>query len=319
MPLHRFSDNPIITRCDIKSSRKHLADVTSVFNPGAVWFEGKVLLLLRVQNRGRETFMIKAESPDGKSFEINCREIEIEGLDSVSEIIYHCYDPRITSIDGTYYVMFAMDMESGCRLGLMKTTDFKIFSFLGIVSKEENRNGVLFPQMFRGKYYRVDRPNPVEPISGSFSGDTIYLSESKDLLSWTKVKPVFAGRHHYWDELVGAGPPPLKTPDGWLLFYHGIATHFQSVNIYQTGVALLDSDNPSELLARSKYNILEPREIYELVGQVPNVVFPSGLIVNGEKPINRNTELFVYYGAADTSVCLATATIGEIMDDLEYY
>ena len=81
----------------------------------------------------------------------------------------------------------------------------------------------------------------------------------------------------------------------------------------------MDSDNPSELLARSKYNILEPREIYELVGQVPNVVFPSGLIVNGEKPINRNTELFVYYGAADTSVCLATATIGEIMDDLEYY
>jgi len=128
---------------------------------------------------------------------------------------------------------------------------------------------------------------------------------------------VFSGRHHYWDELVGAGPPPIKTSDGWLLFYHGIATHFQSVNIYQVGAALLDLENPSTVLARTKYNILEPRESYELTGQVPNVVFPTGLILNDDLPVTRNSELMIYYGAADTSVCLATSTVGEIMADLE--
>ncbi|NQU65686.1 MAG: glycoside hydrolase family 130 protein [SAR324 cluster bacterium] len=317
MPLHRYSGNPIITRRDISASGKHLIDVSSVFNPGAIWFNGKILLLLRVQNRGRETFLVKAESSDGKSFSIDNREIKIVGLDSVQKTVYHCYDPRITKIGDTFYIMFAMDLVSSCKLGLAKTNDFETYSFMGIVSEVDNRNGVLFPQMFNGKYIRLDRPNPPEPIGGSFSGDTVWLSESKDLLSWKKVKPVFSGRHHYWDELIGAGPPPLKTPDGWLLLYHGIATHFQSVNIYQVGAVLLDLKNPAIVLARTKYNILEPRESYELTGQVPNVVFPTGLIVKDDLPVTSSSEFLIYFGAADTSVCLATATVGEIMADLE--
>ncbi|MBT3233051.1 MAG: hypothetical protein HN356_09560 [Calditrichaeota bacterium] len=317
MPLNRYSGNPLITRRDISLSGTHLTDVSSVFNPGGILFNGKIILLLRVQNRGRETFLVKAESSDGKSFQIGTSQITFEGLESIQETVYHCYDPRITRIADVFYIMFAMDLESSCKLGLATTIDFETYSFLGIVSEEDNRNGVLFPQMFNGKFLRLDRPNPPEPKSGSFSGDTVWLSESKDLLSWEKVQPVFSGRHHYWDELVGAGPPPIKTSDGWLLFYHGIATHFQSVNIYQVGAALLDLENPSTVLARTKYNILEPRESYELTGQVPNVVFPTGLILNDDLPVTRNSELMIYYGAADTSVCLATSTVGEIMADLE--
>jgi predicted GH43/DUF377 family glycosyl hydrolase len=114
---------------------------------------------------------------------------------------------------------------------------------------------------------------------GGASGNEIWLSESQDLIIWRPLQSVLRGRRHYWDERIGSGPPPIKTREGWLHIYHGIATHFQSVNIYQAGVCLLDLDDPSRVLARSRDNILEPREPYELMGQVPNVVFPTGMIV----------------------------------------
>jgi predicted GH43/DUF377 family glycosyl hydrolase len=126
-----------------------------------------------------------------------------------------------------------------------------------------------------------------------------------------------SGRPHYWDELIGSGPPPVKTSEGWLHVYHGIATHFGSTNIYQAGVVLLDLHNPGKIIARGRYNILEPREPYELVGQVPNVVFPSGMIVNEVEPdgtAKPGSEVFLYYGAADTSVALAIATVDELIE-----
>ena len=125
-----------------------------------------------------------------------------------------------------------------------------------------------------------------------------------------------SGHHHYWDERIGAGPPPIKTPDGWLLVYHGIADHFGSCCIYQAGVALLDTENPGIVKARSRYNILEPREMYEMVGQVPNVVFPSGMIVDDcdKNGIARpESRVLIYYGAADTAVALATSTVDRLL------
>jgi len=112
----------------------------------------------------------------------------------------------------------------------------------------------------------------------------------------------------------------VRTRHGWLLLYHGVATHFGSANIYQAGVALLDLEDPSRLIGRSRENVLEPRTLYELVGQVPNVVFPSGMIVDGLDADGFAVEaspVRVYYGAADTSVCLATGTIGGLLSSLE--
>jgi predicted GH43/DUF377 family glycosyl hydrolase len=125
------------------------------------------------------------------------------------------------------------------------------------------------------------------------------------------------GRLHYWDELIGPGPPPLKTERGWLQIYHGIATHLSSYYLYQAGLVLLDLDNPLNIIRRSRYNILEPRELYEQVGQVPNVIFPTGLIadnVGSDGFVAPDSTLFLYYGAADTSVCLATTTVDELLD-----
>jgi len=315
--LQRYPKNPIITRKDIPNISPNLVDVTSVFNPGAIKFEDKILLLLRVQNRARETFFLLAESKNGIDFTIYNQIIHFNGIENVKEKIYHCYDPRITRIEDSYYIMFAMDMDSGCQLGLAKTDDFKLFSFLGINSTENNRNGVLFPEKINGKYIRLDRPNITQLSEGPTSGGTIVISESENLIHWETIGPVIIGRFHYWDELIGAGPPPIKTKKGWLQIYHGIATHFASSNIYQAGVMLLDLENPSNVISRGKYNILEPREMYELAGQVPNVVFPSGAIV---EKVDENgfaeydSEILVYYGAADTVISLAFTNVEDLIN-----
>ncbi len=314
--MKRYNKNPIITRNDIPDIPPHLVDVTSVFNPGAVRFGDKFLLMLRVQNRGRETFLLTAQSDDGIHFEISNRIVHFKGIERIQEKIYHCYDPRITRIGEVYYIMFAMDMDDGCRLGLAQTSDFEQYDFLGIVSDDDNRNGVLFPEKIAGKYLRLDRPNQVQLAGGPTSGSAICLSESDDLLHWRTVGVVASGRFHYWDELIGAGPPPIKTERGWLQIYHGVATHFGSANIYQDGAMLLDLKNPLQVIARSRYNILEPREMYELVGQVPNVVFPSGAIVEEVEPdgfARLDSRVFIYYGAADTCVGLAISTIAELL------
>ncbi len=314
--MRRYSHNPIVTRANIPDIPPALVDVTSVFNPGAVKFNNKYLLLLRVQNRGRETFTMVAISDDGVHFEVEKRIVEFAGIDSVKETIYHCYDPRITELDGCYYIMFAMDMETACRLGLARTCDFQSFEFLGLASADDNRNGVLFPEKVNGRYLRLDRPNVVQLEGGPISGNAICLSESDDLLTWQFAGTVISGRFHYWDERIGAGPPPIKTKDGWLQIYHGIADHFGSSSIYQAGVMLLDLDDPLRVIARGRYNILEPRELYELTGQVPNVVFPSGAIVedvDADGFAALGSEVKVYYGAADTCVGLAFTTVDELI------
>jgi predicted GH43/DUF377 family glycosyl hydrolase len=319
MVLIRSKENPIITREKIPDKDPALKDVSSVFNPGAVRFNDSFLLLLRVQNRGRETYILVAESPNGVRFKVRETPVRFQGIEKVKEKIHHCYDPRITCLDGVYYIMFAMDMEKECRLGLAKTENFSSFDFMGIVSCDDNRNGVLFPEKVGGRYLRLDRPNRKSAGSGDpASGSAICLSESDDLLNWKEIKTVIQGCPHYWDELIGAGPPPIKTKEGWLQIYHGVATHFASANIYQAGVLLLDLDDPGTVLARGCYNILEPREPYELMGQVPNVVFPSGAVAEKTDDAGfaaPESKIFVYYGAADTSVCLAVSTVSELIED----
>lgn len=314
--MKRHSFNPILTRESIPDVYPKLIDATSVFNPGAIYFNGKYLLMLRVQSRSRETFMMMAESDDGIHFNVENKIVHFKGIENVKEKIYHIYDARITNIDGKYYIMFAMDMDDGCQLGLGATDDFKEFTFLGIVSDEDIRNGVLFPEKINGKYMRMDRPNKARHSNGTTSGSVIWLSESDDLMKWKPVAPLIEGRFHYWDEFIGSGPPPVKTRQGWLHIYHGVAGHFGSSNIYQAGVMLLDLNDPSKVLARSWCNILEPRELFELTGQVPNVVFPSGMIVkdfDAEGYAKPDSEVYVYYGAADTSVGLAVSTINELI------
>lgn len=208
-----------------------------------------------------------------------------------------------------------MDTDAGCFLGYFQTENFESLDFVGLVSEPDVRNGVLFP----GRNLRFERPNKLS-IDGVKTGSTIVCSRTEDFLSWQEVAPVFSGRPHYWDELIGSGPTPIKTRAGWLHIYHGVATHFGSANIYQAGISLQDLKEPWLTVARGKYNILEPRESYELCGQVPNVVFPTAAIpltTDAEGFVAMDTPIYVYYGAADTCVCLAITTARELLNEVE--
>ena len=313
--FHRVRNNPIISPNNIDSSNPEMFDVSSVFNPGAIKFDGKIILLLRVQNRGRETMLVKAESNDGSKFVIENVPLEISGLDRTNETIFHIYDPRVTFLDERFYIMVAVDVVGKCLLGIIQTQDFNSFEFLGFTGKKDNRNGVLFPEKINGKYARLDRPNLKELESGTTTGNAIWYSESDNLFHWPTTRQVMEGRFHYWDENIGAGPPPVKTETGWLLIYHGITMHYQP--IYQAGVVLLDLNEPWRVISRGRYNVLEPREMWELVGQVPNVVFPSGIIVESYDEngfAKSSSDVKLYYGAADTHIGLATSTIQELID-----
>jgi len=316
MTLVRSSNNPIITRHDIPDIPHRLADVTSVFNPAAAKIGDAYFLMLRVQSRGRETFVLMAESENGAEFTVRPEVVEFRGMEGLAKDIYHIYDPRITAIDGVHYVMFAADTDDGCRLGVGRTEDFESFEFVGFGADEDIRNGVLFPERIDGQYVRLDRPNRIYVEGGPTSGDEIFLSTSDDLVTWAQVGSIAGGRPHYWDERIGSGPPPIKTRDGWLHVYHGIATHFGSSNIYQAGVMLLDLTDPTHVVARGRNNVLEPREMYELVGQVPNVVFPSGVIidrVDEEGFAVVDSTVSIYYGAADTCIGLASTTVADLI------
>ncbi len=158
MIFNRHPGNPILTRADIPDVPPTIIDATSVFNPGAVKHDGRYLLLLRVQTRGRETHMMLAESSDGVRFDVRPRVIPVDGLEHLGRRIHHIYDPRVTRLEGAFFVMFAADTDKGCRIGLARTDDFERLELVGLDDDYEGpagggrksggdvRNGVLFPE-----------------------------------------------------------------------------------------------------------------------------------------------------------------------------
>jgi beta-1,4-mannooligosaccharide/beta-1,4-mannosyl-N-acetylglucosamine phosphorylase len=326
MSLRRRGAGPVLDRTDVPDMPPAIIDATSVFNPGAVLAHGRTVLLLRVQTRGRRTYTVPAFSLDGVAFQVARQPVRFDwaGFEPGGEI-FHIYDARITPLDDGFAVVTAVDLADGCRLAIWRGTGDPSGEFLGLEqltclgwsSFNDTRNGVLFPGKVGGRHLMLERPNRAAVKGGPTTGNSIVLSESDDLQTWREVGPVMAGRFHYWDELIGSGPPPVRTAAGWLHIYHGVATHFHAANIYQAGAVLLDPDDPTRVLARTRDNILEPRELWELVGQVPNVVFPAGMTVSeldaqGLAP--DSATLRIYYGAADSAVGLAETTVGKLLE-----
>ena len=304
----RRPERPLLTRDDIPDMPPEIRDATSVFNPGAVLVDGTTHLLLRVQTRGRRTFLVPAH--DGR---VAPRPTVLRGLDAGT--VFHVYDPRVTRLDHRLLVVTALDTDRGGRLALWEATGDRAagwagldrLDFIALTGDHDTRNGVLFPRQVGGRYLLLERPNRIPVAGGPPTGDAVELLASDDLVTWQAVGPVFGGRPRFWDELVGPGPPPVLTDNGWLLVYHGVATHFGSANIYQAGCLLLDRDDPTRVRARCRDNILEPRRNWELAGQVPNVVFPSGMTMQADGAVR------IYYGAADTCVGCAQTTIDALL------
>lgn len=296
VPLQRYSGNPIITPAQMPFP------CSAVFNAGVVKFKGKILLLLRVEDLQRETVFVKATSADGIHFDIDPTPINypLGEVEKGSER-KHRFDMRITPIDGTYYICHAIWLDKfGSVLGIAKTDDFVNFQQISI-SVPSNRNGVLFPEKINGLYARLERPQHID------GKGHIWISYSPDLVYWGNPKPLPMPRLAWGEVKTGAGAVPIKTDKGWLEIYHATAFTASTENYY-LGAMLLDLKDPSKIIAAPKHMILAAERDYECVGQVPNVVFTGGAIeTDGGK-------LYIYYGGADTRMCIAESTVGTLVD-----
>ena len=179
----------------------------------------------------------------------------------------------------------------------------------GIIKRPEDKNAALLPERVDGQWILFHRPTTA---FGGSRGE-IFLSRSADLHSWNAPEQVLQPRSGaWWDSLrIGLGPPPLRTERGWLLIYHGVKETVAGV-IYRVGLALVDLDEPTRVLGRAAEWVLSPDAPYERQGDVPNAVFPCGLVHD-----EASGEVRLYYGAADTSICVATAELVELLDAIE--
>jgi beta-1,4-mannooligosaccharide/beta-1,4-mannosyl-N-acetylglucosamine phosphorylase len=301
--MWRSSQNPIVARDQLPRSN-------SIFNSAVVEFAGGFAGVFRVDDTSRAMNLHVGRSPDGVHWDIDPEPMTFRRADGrVSEIqarFEHAYDPRVTWLEDRYYLTWCNGYH-GPTIGLAYTQDFATFHQLDNAFLPFNRNGVLFPRRIRGHYAMLSRPSD----NGHTPFGDIFCSESPDLVHWGRHRHVMAPQPWTWQATkVGAGPTPIETEQGWLLIYHGVLTSCNGF-VYSMGAALLDLDEPWKVVARGRDYLLSPQESYEQVGDVPNVVFPCAALV--DRAADRLT---VYYGAADTVVCLAHGHLSEVIQYL---
>jgi predicted GH43/DUF377 family glycosyl hydrolase len=294
--VKRYEGNPII-------SSRMIPGANAVFNSAVVSFEDRYAAILRVESKQGFQTMRLAWSDDGIHFDVLPDPILQPTEEPFLKYEEAIYDPRITRIGDTYYICYAAENGYGCQISVSKTADFQTFEKVAIASEPTNRNMVLFPEKINGMYVRLDRP--FQPGGQGH----IWMCDSPDLVHWGNPRCIMESRRFAWDQgKIGPGAPPIRTDEGWLVIYHGTTPRCNGL-IYKTGVALLDLDDPTKVIARAKEYLMAPSESYERVGDVPNVVFVTSAI-----PDFAKDEIRLYYGAADTSFCMATARISDLIE-----
>ena len=299
-PLWRYSKNPIIGRHETPTSN-------SIFNSAVVPFKDGYAGVFRCDDTNRRMRLHVGFSQDGISWDICPDKIDFDcDIPEVGEWVYG-YDPRVTEIDGRYYISWCNGYH-GPTIGVAWTEDFRTFHQLENAFLPFNRNGVFFPRKINGRYAMLSRPSD----NGHTAFGDIFYSESPDLEFWGHHRHVMSPADFEvsaWQCLkIGAGPIPIETSEGWLLIYHGV---LRSANgyVYAFGSALLDKDQPWKVTARSGAYLLSPQELYECVGDVPNVCFPCAALHDPD-----SGRIAVYYGCADSVTGLAFGYIPEIID-----
>ncbi|MCH8274270.1 MAG: glycosidase [Armatimonadetes bacterium] len=299
----RYQGNPILTAAQWPYS------ANTVFNAGATLLDdGETLLLVRVEDRRGISHLTAVRSHDGMTgWRIDPTPTLIPNENPGSDELYGIEDPRIVYLPemARYSVLFTAYSESGPHVKLALTKDFVHFERIGSVLPPEDKDASLFPRRIGGMWYMIHRP-----VSASAGSADMWISCSPDLIHWGRHEVMLpARRGAWWDaNKIGLSPPPVETPEGWLVFYHGVRVTPAGC-IYRLGVALFDLDDPCRLISRGSEWIFGPEEEYEQVGDVSDVVFPCGSTVGED-----GDRLRIYYGAADSSVALATGSIREILD-----
>ncbi|MCJ7666583.1 MAG: glycoside hydrolase family 130 protein [Actinobacteria bacterium] len=343
MNMIRSEKNPIIRPENIEPSDPGFK-VVGVFNCGVTRFKDEVLLLMRVAETpindnskkllvswfdiSTGKFIVKEFNKDDPSIDISDPRIistpEGHYLTSISHLriarskngidfkidkkpamfpenIYErsgMEDPRITQTAGKYYISYsAVSDITGITTCLASTDDFIRFKRHGVIFLPDNKDVVIFPEKIGGMYYALSRP------SSGFGLNDIWISESPDLVCWSNHKRLLGAREGYWDDgRIGAGAVPFRVEEGWLEIYHGASKD----NRYCLGAVLLDSNEPSRIIARSEKPIMEPRADYEQNGFFGNAIFTCGVL-------HEEGRVKIYYGAADTFIAYAEIKLTDIL------
>jgi predicted GH43/DUF377 family glycosyl hydrolase len=226
-----------------------------------------------------------------------CSELEEFGVE----------DPRITWLDGRYYITYVAVSRHGAATALASTADFRDFTRHGVIFCSENKDVVLFPERIGGAHAALHRPNPATP----FCRPEMWIARSTDLIHWGHHGVLHGGGADWETGRVGAGTPPVRVNEGWLEIYHGSrhSTRPGEVGKYSTGALLLDPDNPARIVRRTPESIFEPEAVFECEGFVPNVVFPTGIVENEKS-------FLLYYGAADTCTAVVEFSREDLMATL---
>ena len=302
--FHRHESNPILSAADWPYP------VNSVFNPGAVRATGgDTLLLCRVEDRRGHSHFCVARSADGvNDWRIDAAPTMVPDPRRYPQELWGIEDPRVTYVDelGKYVIVYTAYSWSGPGVALALTDDFRNFERFGVVMPPEDKDAALLPRLVNGRWAMIHRP--VTP-----QGAHIWISYSPDLRHWGDHRVVLqARRGGWWDaNRIGLSPPLIETARGWLMIYHGVRVTV-SGSLYRIGLALFDLANPEVCLRRGDSWVFGPEAAYERNGDVGNVVFPCGCTLDDD-----GDTLNLYYGAADTSICLATASVKALLDWLE--
>ena len=246
-------------------------------------------------------------SDDGIDWKLDPEPINwIYGDVELSQFEYR-YDPRVVWLEDRYYVTWCNGYH-GPTIGMGYTQDFETFTFIENAYLPFNRNGVLFPRKINDKYVMLSRPSD----NGHTPFGDIFLSQSPDMVHWGEHRFVMGVTNGWQSTKIGAGPVPIETPEGWLLFYHGVLTSCNGF-VYSFGAALLDLEEPWKVIYRGKPYLLSPQRLYENVGDVPNVAFPCAALY--DQPTGR---IAIYYGGADTVTALAFCKLDEVLIFLKH-
>ena len=304
--LHRYKLNPILTAANWPYP------VTSVFNPGATLLpDGTTLLLCRVEDRRGHSHLSAARSANGiDNWKIDSQPTLMADPEHFPEELWGIEDPRITYVPelSKYAVVYTAYTRDGPGVALALTEDFHHFERFGLIMQPEDKDAALLPHRIHGDWALIHRPV-------SSPGAHMWISYSSNLRHWGSHKLMLEARlGGWWDaNKIGLSSPPIETPKGWLVIYHGVRQNAAG-SIYRLGLALFDLQTPDRCLKRSDEWIFGPEEPYERRGDVDNVIFPCGCTI---APDGDTIQL--YYGAADSSIALATGSIRAILEWLEQH
>jgi beta-1,4-mannooligosaccharide/beta-1,4-mannosyl-N-acetylglucosamine phosphorylase len=299
----RHAERPLLTPADLPFQ------ANGVLNPAVAEMGDEVILLLRIELPEGISEIRVARSRNGvDGWRLAERPLLQPDLPDYPYEEWGCEDARVTQIDHQRWIIaYTAYSRYGPAVALAETADFETVKRLGVVLPPTNKDAALFPHRMEDTWFMLHRP-----VTGG-QEHIWYATAVKEFVHWSLPGVLLPERGGpWWDGLrVGVGAPPIATDEGWLLIYHG-AKDMGGRSVYRLGLALLDLENPRRLLARASRWVFAPETDYEQHGLVPDVVFTCGALLRGE-------ELWMYYGAADTVVGLATAKVGDLLSFVDRY